>query len=345
MENTNNPQNLIERAGQRAEHFAHALAWYKESLKNNSNFAAQFMSLTQSLCLCARERENAKHVFLIAVGKSAQVADLFASMLVSVGVLARFVHPTEAYHGDLGVVGRGDIVVLISNNGTSSELLQLLNGLKERQTFLYAITSKSESPLAKACENVLLIPPVEEMCPLKQAPLTSTISTLGLCQLLVAASMEMRAFSLDKYAKNHPGGAIGRRIFLKVDDLMHQGKSLPRVEPNASFQTVVSEFTRYSKGALLVMDKQKMLGLISEKDLRKSMEVHGQAVFSLHAKDLMNPAPTSISIGTLAVDVLKRMTERTPPFNLFPVLNELGHAVGLIHLHDLMAAGVVSAEN
>lgn len=341
MENKSNPQSLIENAGRRAQHFANALAWYGESLKNNSDFVAQFMSLAQSLCLCAREHENVKHVFLIAVGKSAQVADLFASMLVSVGVLARFVHPTEAYHGDLGVVGHGDIVVMISNNGSSVELLQLLNGLKERKASLYAITSKRESPLAKACEHVLLIPPVEEMCPLKQAPLTSTLSTLGLCQLLVAASMEMRSFSLEKYAKNHPGGAIGRRIFLKVDDLMHQGSSLPQIAPEASFQTVVSEFTRFSKGALLVTHKQKLLGLISEKDLRKAMEKHGPTVFSLHAKDLMNPSPTTISTGMLAVDVLKRMTERTPPLNLFPVLDAQGCTVGLIHIHDLISAGVV----
>jgi arabinose-5-phosphate isomerase len=189
---------------------------------------------------------------------------------------------------------------------------------------------------------VLLLPSVEEMCPLNQAPITSTVTTLALCQLVVAATMEARAFALEHYARNHPGGAIGKRIFVKVDDLMAQGNKLPVVSPQADFKECVSRMTEFACAALLVVegDKGVLAGLISEKDLRVAMEKHGPAVFSLFARDIMNPTPLTVPQGTLAVDALALMENRPRPLNILPVVGPAREALGLLRIHDLISQGI-----
>lgn len=331
---------IIDSAIDRVEHIALAINWYKTALQEDAQFQASFQLLAEELNACARANQSAKQVFFIAVGKSAQVAQLAVSMLVSVGIVARFVHPTEAFHGDLGVVGKEDSVVLISNNGKSNELLQLFPGLQERSVKIFALTSKPDSPMAKSAHHVLFIPPFDEKCPLSQAPITSTITSLTLCQLLVAATVEMRNFPIEEYAKNHPGGAIGKRIFLKADSLMVQGADLPLVNQNESFKSVISIFTKYSKAAVLVVEGNKFLGLISEKDLRIAMEKNGAGVFSLKAHEFMNPKPTVIAPGLLAIEAYKIMCSKNPPFNLLPVVNSNGEAVGILRMLDFITAGI-----
>ncbi|KAB8031931.1 SIS domain-containing protein [Fluviispira multicolorata] len=331
---------IIENAMKRAEHISSAIHWYAQSLNENETYNKNFMQLVNELVQCATVEKANKQVFFIAVGKSALVAQLAVSMLVSVGVLARFVHPTEALHGDLGVVGKKDTVVLISNNGRSAELLQLLPGLDDRNVSTYALTSKEDSPLAKLTQYLLPIPSVEEFCPLSQAPITSTVTSLALCQLLVAATVEMRNYPIDDYARNHPGGAIGKRIFLKADSLMIQGDELPIVTENDSFQAVISTFTKFSKAAVLVLEKGKFLGLISEKDLRKAMENFGPKVFELTANDIMNKNPTSVRPGLLALEVFQLMNSKNPPFNLLPVIDSDGNGIGIVRFLDFVSAGV-----
>lgn len=333
-------RELLKSAVSRSNHFSKALEWYSNALDKTPSFQQGFLLLAKELANCSRNLEINTQVFFMAVGKSAQVATLLSSMLVSVGVLARFVHPTEAFHGDLGVIGTNDVVVLISNNGKSTELLQLIPGLQARKVKTFAITSKLNSPLAKACSNVLEISPFEESCPLNQAPITSTITTLALGQLLVAASIELRNFTLEEYAKNHPGGAIGKRIFLKADDMMIKEADLPTIKPHAMFLEVISTFTKCSKAALLVVENNQFLGLISEKDLRTSMEKYAKNVFDLKAEDIMNKSPTTIVPGLLAMEVKNFMVNRTPPFNILPVVSENGEAVGLVRLLDLLDAGL-----
>lgn len=332
--------SVIENAVKRSDHFSQALLWYNNTLKTNLQFQKNFLLITEELVACARANSSLKQVFFIAVGKSAQVAQLAVSMLVSVGIVARFVHPTEAFHGDLGVVGKEDTVILISNNGKSSELLQLLPGLQERNVKIFVLTSKEDSPLAKSANHVLLIPPYEEMCPLSQAPITSTVTSLALCQLFVAATVEIRNYPIEEYAKNHPGGAIGKRIFLKADNLMVQGDELPLVGKDDLFKSVISVFTKYSKAAVLVVEGKKFLGLIAEKDLRKAMEKYGANVFELKASEFMNKNPTVIQPGLLAIDVLKIMSSKNPPLNLMPVVDKYGDAVGLVRMLDFVSAGV-----
>jgi arabinose-5-phosphate isomerase len=331
---------VVQNALARATHFGGAMDWIAQSIEKNSTYQKLFLELAHDLCACSRGEEAISQTFFMAVGKSAQVGSLVVSMLVSVGILARFVHPTEAFHGDFGVVGKQDIVVLISNGGKTAELIQLVPSLKARGVKTYLITSQPQSPLAEKVDRVLLIPPFAEMCPLSQAPITSPLSTLALCQLLVASTIELRDFPIEEYAKNHPGGAIGKRIFIKVEDLMHKGENLPHIEPEAIFLKLVSEFTRYSKAGILVTQGHSFLGLITERDIRKAMEKYGPKVFELCAKDIMNTKCTTIFPSVLAVSAMKKMLDHKPPFNLLPVVSESGEALGLIHMQDFLTAGI-----
>jgi len=261
-------------------------------------------------------------------------------MLVSVGVCARFLHPTEAFHGDFGSVTEGDAVVCISNRGRSDEILAALPRLVERGCRVFAMTARADSPLAQAAEHVLLLPQVEEMCPLGQAPITSAVTTLALCQLVVAATMQYQRLAIERYARNHPGGAIGKRIFVKVDDLMAKGKMLPVVAEGADFKECVSRMTEFACAGVLVVSTGLLTGLISEKDLRVAMEKHGPAVFTLFARDIMNPAPITIPAGTLAVDALALMENRPRPLNILPVVGPAREALGLLRIHDLVSQGI-----
>lgn len=346
-------RDLLSSASERALHMSRAIESLHVQLKSSESFREAFVHTTSLLCECrAAEIHNAPHpsrvsgrtLHFVAVGKSGGVAQVLVAMLASVGINARFLHPTEALHGDLGSVHAQDPVLLISNNGRSAEVLAVIPLLKERRCSLLAVTSRPDSPLAQSCERLLQLPAMSEQCPLNQAPLTSTVSTLALGQLLVAASMEQRLFDLDSYARNHPGGAIGKRIFVRVDDLMVCGQYLPRVTAAAAFKDVVSRMTECAMGALVVVDENdQMLGLIAERDLRSAMEQNGPQVFSRSANELMNVSPVTVAPGTLAVEALQIMENRPRPLNGVPVVESTGRVLGFLRLHDLVSAGITTA--
>jgi arabinose-5-phosphate isomerase len=331
-------KDVIHNAQHRSENFLQALSWYTQAFQD-LNFQEAFLNLSLSLTQCDRHASPVKQAFFLAVGKSAGVSQISVSMLVSVGILARFVHPTEALHGDFGVFGKGDVVVFVSYQGQSAELLQLLPGLKERGAQIFALTSQMTSPLAKQVPCVVPVPFYPEACPLGQSPITSPLTTLALCQLLVAATVEVRQFPLENYAKNHPGGAIGRRIFLRVSDILPSGQQ-PVVSLTDGFPEVVSAVTRFSKGGVLVLDQETCVGLIAEKDLRLAMETKGPDVFVCQAQDIMNPNPVTLPPHTLALEALRLMTRRHPPLSLLPIVDDEGKPCGLLRLHDIVSAGV-----
>ena len=346
-------RDLLSSASERALHMSRAIEALHVQLKSSESFRDSFTHTTQLLCECRTadeqrrtglQRASGRTLHFVAVGKSGGVAQVLVAMLASVGINARFLHPTEALHGDLGSVHSGDPVLLISNNGRSAEVLAVIPLLKERDCNLITVTSRPDSPLAQSCERALHLPSVPELCPLNQAPLTSTVSTLALGQLLVAASMEQRLFDLDSYARNHPGGAIGKRIFVRVDDLMVCGAYLPRISSTATFKEVVSRMTECAMGALVVVDeKDHMQGLIAERDLRSAMEQHGPQVFAHSAHELMNVSPVTVAPGTLAVEALQVMESRARPLNGVPVVDENGRAIGFLRLHDLVSAGITTS--
>ena len=351
--------NVLQAAAERSLHFGSCLEWIGNSLRNSTTYKEAYFNVAQSICA-------AMQVVFFAVGKSGGVARLTVDMLTSVGVPAKFVHPTEAFHGDFGGVQEKAVALVVSNGGRSQELLSVLGPLREKNCRIVAMTSRADSPLARAADDVLLLPPFAENCPLGQAPITSTVSTLALCQLLVASTIELRSFSLADYAQNHPGGAIGKRIFVKVDDVMIKGAQLPLVGPHAPFAECVSKMTQYSCAALLVVDsllttrpargdnegefagagsqlamsQAPLLGLISEKDLRVAMEKHGAGVFNCTAENFMNAKPIVMRGGALAVDALAVMENRPRPLNILPIVNEENHVLGLLRVHDLILQGI-----
>jgi arabinose-5-phosphate isomerase len=349
--------DILSSAAQRALHMSRSVEQFHVLLSSSARFQTAFSDVVELVCRCriqqgqGQELSSSTHVgsrvhtlHFVAVGKSGGVAQVLVAMLASVGIHSRFLHPTEALHGDLGSVVAGDPVLLISNNGRSAEVLAIVPLLKERGCQLIAMTSRLDSPLAQVSDLVLQLPLQGEACPLNQAPLTSTVTTLALGQLLVAASMEKRVFDVASYARNHPGGAIGKRIFVRVDDVMTSGRYLPRISADAGFKACVSRMTECALGALLVVDEHDRLqGIIAERDLRVAMESRGPAVFDVCVSDIMNANPITISSGTLAVEALQVMENRTRPLSILPVTDDSGRAVGLLRLHDLVAAGISAA--
>jgi len=334
-------KSLINLAVERIKHFQYALSLYENYLLNDVSFQNTFLQLLDELLETERTHKTFKQVFFVAVGKSAGIARLAVSMFVSVGLPVQFLHPTEAFHGDLGSINKGDTVIFISNGGNSSELLQLLPGLQSRNVNTYAFTTHPDSPLGSEVNYTLSLPPVEEKCPLDQSPITSTITSLALCQLLVAASIEKREYPIENYAQNHPGGSIGKRIFLKVDDMMAKGSSLPTIGPDESFQSTISIFTSFAKACLIVIDSnQKLLGLIAERDLRIAMEKFGPNVFDKTSKDLMNTNPKTIHSNALAINALNIMTKTQPILNVLPVISSDNTTIGVVQLRDLLALGL-----
>ncbi len=332
---------LIHSAVKRAHHFQLSLDWFRCEFENNEKYKDLFLKIVKEISSCDIGNHSSRQTIFIGVGKSADICKLIVNMLVSIGIMSRFIHATEAFHGELGVVREKDVIVAVSNSGKSLELLNLIPFLKNRKVHLFAVTSKQNSPFAQEINDVLLLPNVSEMCPISQAPLTSTITTLALFQLITAATMEFRKFSLKDYAINHPGGSIGKKIFIRVDDLMVRDEKLPLILDDISFSQLISEMTKFSKGAVVIVDKDyKMLGLITEKDLRVAMESLQKKVFDLKSRDIMNQKPLFLNCGTLAIDAMRFMTQRKTPLNVLPILNDEQVVVGLLHIQDLISAHI-----
>ena len=354
---------LFQSALQRADHMSQAILQIRKDWESSAEARRDFLTCVEELSSCAGHTTRTAH--FVAVGKSALVAQTAVAMLVSVGISARFLHPTEALHGDLGSVRAGDFCVLISYGGRSNEILEVLPSLLKRNTSCVALTSRLQSPLAQKTGRTLLLPQVEECCPLNQAPVTSAVVTLAFCQILVAATMEKRGFALPEYAQNHPGGAIGKRIFVVVDDLMTKGNHLPVLPLQADFKSCLSLLTSAALGAVLVTDAVlppsqqgispaehdpghlessvlhpvRLAGIITEKDLRVAIEKVGPGVFDLKAADLMNPRPLLIQTQTLAAEALTFMENRPKPLNVLPVVDGDQNIRGLLRIHDLLSAG------
>ena len=321
----------------RLDHFAQCL----DSFKKNPLFAK---ALKEAVKRIKKAKSTQHQIIIMGVGKSGILAHLFSSLLVSIGVVSRFIHPVEALHGDLGSVNKGDIVVLLSNNGSSPELVSLMPFLRALKVSLIVITTNELSPLLGDEGSLHLpLPKLAESSKIPQVPITSPISTLVACQLIVGALVDGNCIHIDDYARHHPGGMIGKQISLKVKDLMLPLAKIPCVEPQLEFLDLVKDFTKGSLGAVFVMKGQKFLGLISEKDLRVSIEKQKQDVFKTKALDIMNKKPTMVASHILAKDALDLMTSVAKQANFLPV-KEGAKVVGLLRLREFISHGLFQDE-
>ncbi|MGG6269254.1 KpsF/GutQ family sugar-phosphate isomerase [Leptolyngbya sp. AN03gr2] len=281
-------------------------------------------------------------VVLTGVGKSGIVAKKIAATLCSIGTVALFLHPCEALHGDLGIVTSADVVVLLSNSGETEELLAMLPHLKHRQVNLIAILGNLNSTLAAQADVVLDATVDREACPLNLAPTTSTTVALAIGDAIAMTLMQMRGLTQEEFALNHPAGRLGKRLTLRVADVMHSADSYPKLSPEAPWLEIVSAIGQGGLGAVTIVDVQGyLLGLITDGDLRRWIaKVDAIELNTLTAHQMMTLAPVVTTPDALAYDALKLMEERPSQISVLPVVDPERHCLGLIRLHDIIRSGL-----
>ena len=281
-------------------------------------------------------------VVLAGVGKSGIVAQKIAATLNSIGTLAVYLHPYDALHGDLGIVTAADVAVVLSNSGETEELVGLIPALRFRKVPIIAIVGNVKSTLAQKADALLDATVDREACPLNLAPTTSTTVALAIGDALAMTLMQMRGITPQDFAFNHPAGRLGKRLTIKVGDLMHSGDCNPTLLPQASWIEVVSKISRGGLGAVNIMDKKGYLvGLITDGDLRRWMEqIELVELETLKAGKLMTHSPVFVTPDILAYDALKLMENRPSQISILPVVDEENFCLGLIRLHDIVRSGL-----
>ena len=320
-----NPQEVIDRAKKVIEEEIEGIKRLKESLDDN------FLKAVDLILHCEGK------VLVTGIGKSGHVARKIASTLSSTGTPAHFLHPSEALHGDLGVIDRGDVVIAISNSGESAEVVQILPYIRMLGNPLIAITNRKNSTLAKYSDVHLYLNVEREACPLQLAPTTSSTATLVLGDALAMTLLELRGFTEKDFALRHPGGSLGRRLRL-VRDLYHSGEELPVVREDTPMSEVILEISSKGFGATAVVDDQgRLTGIITDGDLRRFVKRGGDFHKSV-AKDVMYPNPKTAREDELALEALRRMEEHK--ITVLIVVDDNKKPVGVIHLHDILRAEI-----
>ncbi|MEN8170260.1 MAG: KpsF/GutQ family sugar-phosphate isomerase [Pseudomonadota bacterium] len=279
-------------------------------------------------------------IVVTGMGKSGHIGDKIAATLASTGSPSFFVHPGEASHGDLGMITAKDVVIALSNSGETDEILTILPIIKRLGIPLITLTGNPDSRLARAAEANIDVSVSKEACPLGLAPTASTTAALAMGDALAVALLEARGFTEEDFARSHPAGSLGRRLLLRIEDLMHSGESLPRVVSDASLSEALLEMSRKGLGMTTVVDaNDKLLGLFTDGDLRRLLD-HGEvAIQQLSVGEVMHSDFTTIEAGLLAAEALRIMDEKR--INALPVVDGDGSLIGALNMHDLLRAGVV----
>ena len=280
-------------------------------------------------------------VVLLGMGKSGLICKKIASTFSSTGTPAIFLHPADSLHGDLGMLQKGDVLIAVSNSGETEEIIKILPWVKRMGIPTIIITRDTDSTIA-ACGDVVLRVRVDEACPYNVVPTSSTTATLALGDAIAIALMEKRAFKIEDFASLHPGGTLGRKLLLKVEDLMHIGSDIPKIYMDAPMKDALIEITSKRLGITGVFNgSEELLGSISDGDLRRAIEKYDRDLFDKKASDIMTSNPKLIVKDALAAYALKKMEDFSIT-SLFVVTDEKDTCpVGIIHIHDLLKAKVV----
>jgi arabinose-5-phosphate isomerase len=278
-------------------------------------------------------------VVVTGMGKSGHVAGKIAATLASTGTPAFFLHPAEAGHGDLGMITRSDALLALSNSGETPELVVLLPHLKRLAVPLIVMAGRRDSTLARAATVTLDVAVAEEACPLNLAPTASTTATLAMGDALAVAVLEARGFTRSDFARSHPGGALGRKLLLHVEDLMRTGDAIPRISPDALLSAGLVEMSRKGLGMTVVVDAgERILGVFTDGDLRRALDrridVHATVM-----REVMTPHGKSIAPRELAAEAVHLMEVHR--ITALPVADASGRLVGALNVHDLLRAGVM----
>jgi arabinose-5-phosphate isomerase len=288
---------------------------------------------------CQAMLECTGRIVVLGVGKSGHIGGKIAATLASTGTPAFFVHPAEASHGDLGMIKQADVVLLLSNSGETDEVKSLLPVLKRLGVTIIAMTGNPGSSLSQHANINLNVSVEKEACPLGLAPTSSTTAALVMGDALAVALLETRGFTQDDFAQSHPAGALGRKLLLLIQDVMHTGDEIPRVSPNSNVSQAIVEITGKRLGFSAVVDENnRLLGIFTDGDLRRTLD-KGLDPHKTRVEEVMTIGPKTIGPGALAVEAVQLMQEYKIQGLL--VTGETDEIAGALNFHDLLNAGVV----
>ncbi|TBV16875.1 KpsF/GutQ family sugar-phosphate isomerase [Stutzerimonas kirkiae] len=288
---------------------------------------------------CRLILESKGRVVVVGMGKSGHVGRKIAATLASTGTAAFFVHPGEASHGDMGMITRDDVVLALSNSGTTNEIITLLPLIKRLGITLISMTGNPSSVLSRAAEVNLDASVAVEACPLNLAPTSSTTASLVLGDALAIALLEARGFTAEDFAFSHPGGALGRRLLLKVENVMHTGAQLPTVKRGTSLREALLEMTHKGLGMTIVLeDDGSLAGIFTDGDLRRTLD-KGIDVRQASIDDVMTARGKVANAEMLAAEALKIMEDHK--ISSLIVVDERNRPIGALNMHDLLRAGVM----
>ena len=276
-------------------------------------------------------------IIITGVGKSGLIGRKIAATLTSTGSPAIFVHPVEGLHGDVGIVGRDDALVAISNSGETTEITSLVATISKLGVKIIAMTGVMSSTLAKMAQVSLDCRVLREACPLNMAPTASTTAALALGDALAIALMVRRGFNREDFLRSHPAGTLGERLNLKVKDIMLDRRSAPQVGPESGIDQILRSINEQNLGFTLVVSADTLLGIITDGDLRRAMELE-QGLFSRNASNLMTKSPLTIDPERKAAEALEVMESKL--ITALPVTHD-DLLIGVIHLHDLLGRGQI----
>lgn len=311
----------------------------KKVLQNEADAVKNLINyIDESFEACVREIYNSQgRVVITGIGKSAVIANKIVATLNSTGTPSLFMHAADAIHGDLGMIQEKDIVICISKSGNTPEIKVLVPLLKRTGSKLVALVSNVDSYLAQQADFVLNATIAEEACPNNLAPTTSTTAHMALGDALAVCLLELKDFSSEDFAKFHPGGSLGKQLYLKVDDI-YKNNELPIVYEKTSLREVIIVISSKRLGAAAVVDAEhRLLGIVTDGDLRRCMEKR-MDIESLKAQDIMSAAPKTLNKGDFAVKALNIMQQNSIS-QVIVLHNE--KVVGFVHLHDLLREGII----
>ncbi len=322
--------HILEQAAQVLQEEAQAIEKLIDTLDQNFIDAVEMMAQSQGRIVCT------------GMGKSGHIARKVAATLASTGTPALFLHPGEGVHGDLGMVTGEDIVLAFSNSGETGEIIDLLPSLRRIGARLISVVGKPTSTLAKNSDIVLLVAVEKEACPLGLAPTTSTTVSLALGDALAVCLLEKHHFTPENFAVFHPGGSLGRKLLLTVENIMHGDNNNPVIHQEATVQDALFVMTDKGLGATNVINEEGMLvGLVTDGDIRRGLD-SGSNFLAWPVEAMMTKRPRTITKDKLAEEALHIMEKNQPrPITVLPVVDENGHSIGLVHVTDLLRRGIV----
>jgi len=297
------------------------------------NISAAFVRAVEIIAACRGQ------VLVSGIGKSGIIGSKIAATLRSTGTPAVFLHSGEALHGDVGTVRDDDVLLAIGKSGESTELNALLRVIRKIGIPVIAITSNASSSMAALSDLVIDLQIPREACPLNLAPTASTTAALAVGDAIAVALMKLKKISAEDFARHHPGGQLGKRLLLTVEDVMRNSEK-PVIHISASVKEMLVAITAFHVGAICVADeRERLLGLVTDYDVRKMLET-GQDIFAMKVSEIMNPSPEVACSTDRAIDALEKMRSRNKPIAVLPVLSPDQRILGILHLHDLIAAGL-----